>query len=86
MNGWLIPAATDGVAGVTAIDCSTGGVTVSVALPLTAPCVAEIVDVPLVSVVARPAAFTVATAAFVEAQSPDSSGPACSHPSRSPSP
>jgi hypothetical protein len=68
VNGWLIPAATDGVAGVTAIDCSTAAVTVSVALPLTAPCVAETVDVPLVSVVASPALLTVATAAFVEAQ------------------
>jgi hypothetical protein len=67
VNGWLIPAATDGVAGVTAIDCSTGAVTVSVALPVTAPWVAEMVDVPLASVVASPA-FTVATAGFVEAQ------------------
>jgi hypothetical protein len=68
VNGWLIPAATDGVAGVTAIDCSTGAVTVSVALPWTAPSVAETVDVPLVSVVAKPVLLTVATAGFVEAQ------------------
>jgi hypothetical protein len=58
-----------GVAGVTAIETKTAGVTVSVVLPLTAPSVAEIVDVPAATPAARPfepAAFEIVAVAVVE--------------------
>ena len=63
----MLPAATDGFAGVTAIDCSVAAVTVSVVLPLTAPRVAEIDDVPAFSAEARPVALIVAFAIVPEA-------------------
>ena len=68
MNCWASPAATLGLAGVTAIEVSAAGSTVSVVLPLLAPRVAEMVVVPAATVVARPVASIVAAAAFVDAQ------------------
>jgi hypothetical protein len=62
------PAATLGSAGVTAMDVSSAGSTVSVVLPLTPSSVAETVVVPSARVVARPAASIVAAAGFVDAQ------------------
>lgn len=65
----VFPAATDAVAGVTAIDVRTGGVTVSVAVPLIFPEVAVIVAVPCATPVAKPVAlFTVATDVAEEVQ------------------
>src|SRR5204862_4390467 len=58
----------DGVAGVTAIEVSVAGVTVSVAMPLMAPVVAEMTVVPTATVVARPfepAAFEIVAVAAV---------------------
>jgi hypothetical protein len=54
VNCWVWPAAIDAVAGVTAIDTSTAGVTVSAAVPEMAPDVAVIVAAPVATPVARP--------------------------------
>jgi len=62
VNCCVFPAATDGFAGVTAIDDSVAAVTVSVVDPTTAPLVALIVDVPTFTAVAKPAALIVAFA------------------------
>ena len=62
VNCCVFPAATDGFAGVTAIDDSVAAVTVNVVEPTTAPLVALIVDVPTFTAVARPAALIVAFA------------------------
>ncbi len=43
VNCWVNPFATDGLAGVTAMEDNTGAVTVSVVAPLTEPDVAVIV-------------------------------------------
>ena len=68
VNCWVLPAATDGFAGVTAIETSVAAVTVRVVEPTTLPEVAEIVVEPIFSVVARPVAFIVAAAVLEEAQ------------------
>ncbi len=49
-----------GLAGVTAIDCSTAAVTVKVVLPEIVLIVAAMVEVPAATLVARPDAVTVA--------------------------
>ena len=54
--------------GVTAMDSSTGGVTVSPVEPLIAPEVAEMVALPVPAPVARPLLLIVATALFEEPQ------------------
>jgi len=64
----VVPTFTDGLEGVTAIDTNTAGPTVRVVLPLTAPEVALIRDVPWAAPAAWPSAVTVATAGFDEAQ------------------
>ena len=56
-----VPFATEGFAGVTAIETSDGAVTVSVAVPCTVPEAAVIVVGPGVRVVAPPVALIVAT-------------------------
>jgi hypothetical protein len=56
------PSGTVDVSGVTAIETSVAGVTVSAAEPLVAPSVAVIVDEPVVSAEAVPVIATVATA------------------------
>ena len=61
VNCWVLPAATDGAAGVTAIETSSAPVTVKVVLPLMSPKVAVMVVVPGVRVVAKPPAAIVAT-------------------------
>lgn len=53
-NCCVAPLAMEGVAGVTAIDTSVAGVTVSVATPVTAPLVAEMTVVPVSTALARP--------------------------------
>ena len=63
----MLPAAIDGFAGVTAIDCSVAAVTVSVVLPEMAPRVADIEDVPAFSAEAKPALVMVAVAGVPEA-------------------
>ena len=54
-NCWVLPAAIDGVAGVTAIESSAAAVTVKVVFPLTLFRVVVIVAVPVALAVARPA-------------------------------
>jgi hypothetical protein len=59
---------TVGLAGVTAIDCNTGGFTVRVVDPMTLPEVARMVVCPAPWVVANPEALIVATAVLVDVQ------------------
>lgn len=54
VNCCVLPAATDGAAGVTAIEVKTAAVTVSEAVPLILPEVAVIVAVPALMPFARP--------------------------------
>ena len=67
VNCCVLPAATDGFAGVTAIDTRVAFVTVNVVEPTTLPLVAVIVEVPAFTAVARPAAFIVATVVVPDA-------------------
>lgn len=57
----MLPAATEAVAGVTAIEVSSAAVTVSVAAPLIVPDVAVMVELPGATLVASPPLLTVAT-------------------------
>ena len=66
LNCVVPPSGTVGASGVTAIETSVAGVTVSDADPETEPSVALIVDVPLVSAVAVPVTAIVATAGAEE--------------------
>jgi len=68
VNCCEIPAATDAVAGVTAIDVNTAAVTAKVAEPMTVPDLAVIVVDPCDAAVAKPAVLTVATEVFDELQ------------------
>jgi hypothetical protein len=72
MNCCWVPLAIDGTGGVTAIETRVAAVTVRVVLPLTAPKVAEIREVPAATPVASPnesAAFEIVAVAVVsEAQ------------------
>src|SRR5262245_34420732 len=54
VNCWVSPLATEGLPGVTAIDCKTGSVTVITVEPVTEPNVALILEVPLATAVASP--------------------------------
>jgi len=67
VNCCVAPLAIDGLAGVTAIDCSAAPVTVNVVDPVTPFNVAEIVLVPVATPVAKPAALIVATDVVPEA-------------------
>jgi hypothetical protein len=67
VNCCVFPAATDGFAGVTAIDDRVAAVTVNVVDPTTLPLVALIVDVPTFTAVAKPSALIVAFAGVPEA-------------------
>jgi len=58
----------DGLAGVTAIETRTGGVTVKEVDSLTVPEVAVIVEVPAARLAANPAALMVATLVIEEVQ------------------
>jgi hypothetical protein len=60
VNCCVLPAATDGFTGVTAIDTSVAAVTVSVVLPEMAPLVALIVVLPAFRADAKPALLIVA--------------------------
>src|SRR5262249_55550142 len=62
------PFGTLGLAGVTAIDWSAAAVTVRTVEPLTPPSVAEMVDVPVATAVAKPVPEMVATAGVADAQ------------------
>ena len=68
MNCWFVPAAIDGLAGVTAMLWRVAAVTVSTVEPLTSPRVALMLDVPAATPWARPAALIVATEVVAEAQ------------------
>ena len=63
--------AIDGLAGDTAIDCRTAGVTTNMALADIGPCAAVIATVPAVAPLARPVAFTAATVVLSEDQVTD---------------
>jgi hypothetical protein len=67
VNCCVLPAATDGFAGVTAIDVSVAAVMVSVVEPVTPPLVAEIVEVPGLSADAKPVALIVAVEVLEDA-------------------
>ena len=67
VNCWVRPLATLGLAGVTAIDWSTAGVTVITVEPLMPLSAALIVEVPVPTAVARPAAVIVATEVVADA-------------------
>src|ERR1700732_466783 len=67
VNCCVAPLVIEGFAGVTAIDTSTAGVTVSSVEPVMLPTVAEIVEVPTPAAVAKPVALIVATVAVAEA-------------------
>ena len=54
VNGSVVPLAMLGLAGVTAIDSRTAGLTVSTVEPLIPPIVALMLDVPVATAVARP--------------------------------
>src|SRR5208337_4135035 len=68
VNCWVCPLRTQGLAGVTAIDCSTAALTVITVEPLILPSVALMFDVPVATAVARPALVMVATEVVAEAQ------------------
>jgi hypothetical protein len=68
VNCCVLPAATDGFAGMTAIDVNVAAVTVNVVEPVTPPLVAEIVEVPAFSADAKPLALIVAAAVLEEDQ------------------
>ena len=68
VNCWVKPFAMAGLAGVTAIDCSAGALTVRTVEPVTPLSVALIVDVPVATPVASPAVLIVATDVVAEAQ------------------
>ena len=68
VNCWVVPAAIEGVAGLTAMLTRVAALTVRVVLPLTSPSVAPMLLVPTASPVARPPALMVATAGVAEAQ------------------
>jgi hypothetical protein len=61
VNCWLLPAATEAVAGVTESEVNTAAVTVNGAEPLIVPDLAVMVAVPAATPVANPVLFTVAT-------------------------
>jgi hypothetical protein len=65
----------EGVGGVTESEVRTALVTVNVVVLLTAPSVAVMTDVPMVSVEARPFASMVATAVVAEVQVAPVAGP-----------
>jgi hypothetical protein len=68
VNCCVSPLATDGLTGVTAIDCRVAAATVRVVEPVTTPDVAVIVEVPTATPVAKPAAVIVAVAGVAELQ------------------
>lgn len=68
MNCCVKPAATEGLAGVTAMEVRVGTFTVSTVVPVTLPNLALIVVVPPPTGVANPAAEIVATVVVCEAQ------------------
>jgi hypothetical protein len=68
MNCCVAPLVIDGFTGVTAIEFSVGGVTVSVVEPLIVPSVAPILVVPAVAPVASPPEEMVATLLLLELQ------------------
>ena len=72
MNCCVRPLAIDGPAGVTAIEVTTAGVTVNVAMPLTPSSVAVIVEKPTASVEARPVTEMVAMVVFDDVQATES--------------
>ena len=67
VNCCVVPFGMDGLAGVTAIDCSVAAVTVSTVEPVTPLSVALMVLVPVFTPVARPPAVMVATEVVAEA-------------------
>lgn len=60
VNGCVVPSGIEGIAGVTAIETSTAGLTVSVVEPLIDPELALTLVLPTATLAASPWAFTVA--------------------------
>jgi hypothetical protein len=71
MNCSVRPLATDGSAGVTAIEVKSAAVTVRVVVPVTPPSVALTVLPPSASAMARPVLVILATATLDDAQAAD---------------
>src|SRR5260221_4892010 len=67
VNCCVAPLVIDGFAGVTAMEVSVAGVTVSSVEPVMLPLVAEIVEVPTPTAVASPVVLIVAPVAVAEA-------------------
>ena len=65
VNGWVVPAAIDGVCGFTRNETRLG-TTLKLAVPDSAPKAAVRVALPIATVVASPLPFTVATVGFEE--------------------
>jgi hypothetical protein len=68
VNCCVWPLPTLGLAGVTAIDCKTGAVTVMTVEPVMPFSVAETVEVPVPTAEAKPAAVIVAIEVVADAQ------------------
>lgn len=68
VNCSVVPAAMEGLAGVTAMDCRAAGVTVTLVDPVMLPLAALMVEVPVPTAVTRPPVETVATVASDEVQ------------------
>ena len=64
----MLPAETDGLAGVTAMETRVGAVTVKTVDPLIVPEAAVIVEVPAATVVANPTELMVAALVAEEVQ------------------
>jgi hypothetical protein len=62
VNAWVVPSGIVGIAGVTAIETNTAGVTVSVVEPVIEPRLAVTVVLPTATAAATPCPFTVAIA------------------------
>ena len=67
-NCWFVPAAMDGLAGVTVIEVNEAAVMLTVVDPVIEPEAAEIVTVPTAIAVTDPVAEMVANAGAEEAQ------------------
>ncbi len=68
VNCWVVPNATEGLPGVTAIEVSAAAVTVRLSVPVTEPKLAEMVTDPCAKVCPKPMVLIVAMALLEELQ------------------
>ena len=66
VNCCVLPTAIEGFVGVTAMETSTGAVMVSVVVPIMPLMVAPMVELPVITAVAKPPGAIVATLAGIE--------------------